>query len=182
MRVRPVVLIVTAAGAALLQGQSITEYGATSGSATAAATAAGAGKSAAGVFGKIGKLLSGETKPVTDETTPSPSSGGGSRPAPAVVAAKPKSTPAASPVVVAAVSAPAPAEPVKPANLSALETGMDRADMLSKVGKPSMSLSVPESSALVETCWYKNGSDSVTVTLRNGKVARISGLEKSAPK
>jgi hypothetical protein len=180
MTLRPFVLTL-AVSATLLQGQSITEYGATTGSAAATAAAAGAGKSAAGVFGKVGKLLSGETKPVADDG-PLSSPSGGSRPAPTATAAKQPSAPAAAPVVVASISAPTPTAPEKPANLGALETGMDRGDMLTKVGKPSMSMSVPESSTLVETCWYKNGSDSVTVTLRNGKVSNISGLEKSAPK
>ena len=132
MTLRPFVLTL-AAGATLLQGQSIAEYGATTGSAGATAAAAGAGKSAAGIFGKVGKLLSGETKPVADDGPLSSSPSGGSRPAPVATAAKQPSTPAASPVVVAAVSAPTPTEPEKPANLSALETGMDRADMLTKV-------------------------------------------------
>jgi hypothetical protein len=167
------------AGCALLQAQAITEYGAATGSAAATATAAGAGKSAGGVFGKVGKLLAGEAKANDEGQPPSPN---GPRPAAAVMVAPKQSSATAPSVVVAAVSAPKPAEPEQPVNLAALESGMDRADMLKKVGKPSMSLSVPESATLVETCWYKNGADSVTVTLRDGKVSGISGLQKSAAK
>jgi hypothetical protein len=69
-----------------------------------------------------------------------------------------------------------PERPIPP-DLSALATGMDRADMLKKAGKPSMSISSVESSTQVETCWYRSGADSVTVTLRDGKVATISVAE-----
>ncbi len=49
--------------------------------------------------------------------------------------------------------------------------------MLKKVGKPSMSISSVESSTQVETCWYRSAAESVTVTLRDGKVATISVAE-----
>jgi hypothetical protein len=75
-----------------------------------------------------------------------------------------------------------PAAPAPPADFSALVTGMDRADLLKKVGKPSMSMSNMESSKVVETCWYRSGADSITVILRDGKVTEISGLDKVAAK
>jgi len=73
------------------------------------------------------------------------------------------------------VSAPAPAPPALPADFSEVIAGMDRADLIRKAGKPSMSVTSVESSTLIETCWYRAGDDRVTVVLRNGKVATISG-------
>ena len=73
-------------------------------------------------------------------------------------------------------------EPLLPPDLSALAIGMERADMVKKVGKPWMSISSVEDSVLVETCTYRSGSDTVTVTLREGKVATSAGLENLAAK
>jgi hypothetical protein len=154
------VLILTA-GAALLHAQAMIEYGATAGRAAGAAGAAGAGKSAVKIFDKLSTSLAGAAK--ADETS--------------------KERSASPTTAVAATSAPAPAAPATPAappDFAALATGMDRADLFKKVGKPSMSMSSMESSKVVETCWYRSGAENVTVILRDGKVAEISGLEKSA--
>ena len=59
---------------------------------------------------------------------------------------------------------------------------MERADLLKKLGKPSMSLTSMESSALVETCWYRRGEDRVTVILRDGKVSSVSGVDNLTAK
>jgi hypothetical protein len=59
---------------------------------------------------------------------------------------------------------------------------MDRADLVRLAGKPSMSVSGVESSVLVETYWYRVGADTVTIILRGGKIASISGTEKLAAK
>ena len=64
------------------------------------------------------------------------------------------------------------------ADFAALVIGMDRTDLLKKVGKPSMSMSSVESSQAVETCWYKSGADSVTVILRDGKVAELVAAKR----
>ena len=157
-------VVVLAAGATLLHGQAIIEYGASAGRSAASAGAAGAGRSAATIFDKVGKSLAGSAK--TDD------------------AAKGAPVLAVSPVVtVANGAAPTPpAPPAVPADFSALVTGMDRADLMSKVGKPSMSMTSTESSKVVETCWYRNGTGNVTVILRDGNVAEISGLEKAPAK
>src|SRR5579863_7702844 len=128
-------LLTGAVGACLLSAQAITEYGATAGSASATSAGAGAGKSVAGVFGKVSQTLAGAAK-ASDNAKPS-------------TPQRSKSAAAAAP------SAPKPAEPIAPPDLAALSNGMDRAGMLKKVGKPSMSMSSMESSSLVETCWYK---------------------------
>ena len=121
---------------------------------------ANVGKSIVDVFGKVNQSLSGAAK--------------------VEAAAKPRPLPAATtaPVVTAAMSPKAAPEPVTPPDLSALVIGMDRADMLKKVGKPSMTINGGD----VETCWYRSGSDGVTVTLRDGKVATISGAESLSAK
>jgi hypothetical protein len=148
----------------LLHGQAIVEYGATAGSTAAAATGAATGKSVKSVFDRVNKTLAGASK--ADEATASSSSPG----------------PTGSSSASRPVSAPAPAAPALPADFSEVIAGMDRADLIRKAGKPSMSVTSVESSALVETCWYRAGDDRVTVVLRNGKVATISGADRSAAK
>jgi hypothetical protein len=152
------VLILTA-GATLLRAQGIIEYGASAARSGVGAGAAGAAKSTTKIFDKLSTSLAGAAKSGDDvKNIPSSSS------APANV--------------IAATTAPPPAPPALPADFMALVIGMDRADLLKKVGKPSMSMSSVESSKAVETCWYKNGAESVTVVLRDGKVAEISGAGK----
>src|SRR5438876_4003492 len=104
---------ILAAGAALLHGQAMIEYGASAGRSAASAGAAGAGRSAATIFDKINKSLAGPVK-ADDAARSGPS-------APAL---------AVSPVVTVGSAAPAtaPAIPAAPTDFSALATGMDRAD------------------------------------------------------
>jgi hypothetical protein len=154
---------VLTAGATLLSAQGMVEYGASAARSGAAAGAAGAGKSSARIFDKLGASLAGAAK--TDENVKlGPSS---------------STTPT---IAAAATSAPATATPAAPPDLKALVIGMDRADMVKKVGKPSMTMSSMESSKVVETCWYKNGAENVTVIVRDGKVAEASGAETLAAK
>ena len=154
---------VLSAGVALLQAQTMVEYGVSAGRSGAAAGAVGPGRSATTIFDKINKSLGGAAKADSGPKT------GSSSPAVAVSAV----TPAA---------APTPAEPQLPPDFTALATGMERADLLKKIGKPSMSMSSMESSQLVETYWYRGAAASVTVVLRDGKVAEITGAEKVAAK
>ena len=148
-------MLILSAGAALLQAQSIVEFGTLSGRSTGAASGAGnVGKSIADVFGKVNQSV---TAAGTVDA-----------------AVKPKPLPTATTTPATASAKPAPAAPP---DLTALATGMDRADMVKKVGKPWMSISSVEDSILVETCTYRSGSDTVTVILRDGKVAEISGAE-----
>jgi hypothetical protein len=157
-------ILILSAGAVLLHAQSIVEFGTLAGRSTDAASGAGkAGQSIVDVFGKVTQSLTG---------------------AGAVdAAAKPKPLPVtAAPATTIAVAAQAKPEPVLPPDLSALAIGMDRADMVKKVGKPRMSISSVEDATLIETCTYRSGSDTVTVTLRDGKVAVIAGLENLAAK
>lgn len=177
-------VLILGAGAGLLSAQTMIEYGASAGRAGASASAAGAGKGAAAAFGRVTQALSGAAK-ASDEAKPSaPSAPSAAVPSYAPVASAAAPAAASSSPVITVSSAPAAQkeEPLKPADLTALKTGMDRDEMLEKVGKPSMSLSSLESSTMVETCWYKNGSDSVTVTLRDGKVASISGAPEAEAK
>jgi hypothetical protein len=147
-------MLILSAGATLLHAQAIVDFGTLSGRSTGAASgASNVGKSIADVFGKVNQSLTG--------------------PGTVDAAAKPKPLPAATTAPVIAAK-PVPA---LPPDLSALAMGMDRADMLKKVGKPWMSITSVEDSVLVETCSYRSGSDTVTVTLRDGKVASISGAE-----
>jgi hypothetical protein len=146
------------AGTSLLHAQTMVEYGAAAGRAGAAGGAANFGKSITDAFGKVQQSLTGAAK-VDEVVKP--------RPLPPVTTG---SIPAVTPKA-------APPEPVLPPDLKELVLGLERADMLKKVGKPAMSFSLVESGVLVETCSYKSGSDSITVILHDGKVSSISGLE-----
>jgi hypothetical protein len=130
------------------------EFGTLSGRAAAAGPGANVGKSIVDVFGKVNQSLSAAGTASADAV------------------AKPK-----PPTAVPAVATTKTAEPVIPPDLSGLVIGMDRADMLKKVGKPSMSITSVEDATQVETCWYRSDSTSVTVTLREEKVATISAAE-----
>jgi hypothetical protein len=156
---------ILSAGATLLHAQAMVEYGASAGRSAASAGAAGAGRSAATIFDKVNKSLGGAAKadslPKTGPSAP---------------------TSAAPAISAAVVPAPTPLERAAPPDFSALVTGMDREDLLKKVGKPSMSMSSMESSKLVETYWYRSGAESVTVILRDAKVAEITAAEKIAAK
>jgi hypothetical protein len=165
-------------GACVLHAQAITEYGATTAGASAAGTVTA--KAVVNIFGKASKALA-DAAQSGEDVRPSPSPV--QRPASGAKhtsQAKSTATPLVSVVAPVAPEPLAKPGPQIPPNLSALETGMGRADMLKNVGKPSMSMSSMESSALVETCWYKNGDDSVTVTLRDGKVSAFDKF--AAPK
>src|SRR5260221_2539360 len=157
-------LWILTAGATLLHAQVMIEYGASAGRSAAATGAAGAGRSATKIFDKINTSLAGAAK-TGDDVKMGPSS---------------SAAPATVPATTSAP--PAPPLPVLPADFTALVIGMDRADLLKKVGKPSMSMISVRSSQSVETCWYKNGAESVTVILRDGKVAEISDAGKIAAK
>jgi hypothetical protein len=143
---------ILSAGATLLHAQAMVEFGTLSGRAAGASGGANVGKSIVDVFGKVNQQLSGA--------------------ATVDAAAKPKPLTA-----VPAVATAKPPEPAIPPDLSGLLIGMDRADMLKKVGKPSMSITSVEDATQIETCWYRSGSTSVTVTLREEKVATISAAE-----
>jgi hypothetical protein len=157
-------LFILSAGATLLHAQAMVEFGALGGRAAGTAGGANVGKSVVDAFGKVTQSLSGAAN-VDPAVKP--------RPVPAATAA---------PVTIAAVTPQPKPEPILPPDLTALVVGMDRADMVKKVGKPSMSIEGIESGAQIETCWYRNGPDSVTVILREGKVATISGLENLTAK
>jgi len=142
----------------MLHGQAIIEYGASAGRAGPAAAAIG--KSVTKTIGQLDRTL-------------------------AVAAgadAKPLPTQPSTVVIPAVASAPEPIAPAIPIDFAEIVTGMDKSDLLKKAGKPAMSLTSTESSTLVETLWYRSGEDRVTIILRNGKVARISGAEKLSAK
>jgi len=155
MRMLPIVLL---SAATMLHGQAIIEYGASAGRAGPAAAAMG--KSVSKAIGQLDKTLAiaagADAKPMPAQTT-------------TVL------TPAAMP-------APEPIAPAVPVDFAEIVIGMDKSDLLKKAGKPGMSLTSTEGSTLVETCWYKSGEDKVTIILRNGKVAKISGAEKLSAK
>jgi len=147
---RALAVLIMTAGAGLLHAQAMIEYGVSAGRSGAAAGAAGAGKSSGKIFDKLSGSLAGAAK--TDSSA----------------------KPASSAAIAIAATPVTPAAPAPPPDFTSLVTGMDRADLLKKVGKPSMSMTSMESSKLVETCWYRSGADSRTVILRDGKVAEIS--------
>ena len=86
----------------------------------------------------------------------------------------------AAPAEKAEVAAAAPAAKQAPSappavDASAIQPGLDRQELLAKFGKPSMKLTQNQGSDIVEKYWYKAaGRETVTVTLRNGKVAEVT--------
>ncbi len=71
-----------------------------------------------------------------------------------------------------AASPPAPVDPV--VDIAAVTPGLERQELLAKLGKPSMKITTLEGRDEVEKYWYRaRGRDSVVVTLRNGKVASV---------
>src|SRR2546421_420288 len=122
-------ILLLSAGAKLLCGQSIVEFGSLTGRTGATAGGATAGKSVVDVFGKVSQTLNGAAT-VGD-------------------GAKPRSVPAVPAATASSRSKPMPPAPIVAADLSALVAGMDRADLLKKVGKPAMSISSVEDSAMV---------------------------------
>jgi Flp pilus assembly pilin Flp len=78
---------------------------------------------------------------------------------------------------VAAASPSAPQAPSAPpaVDASAIQPGIERQELVAKFGKPSMKLTQNQGSDIVEKYWYKAaGRETVTVTLRNGKVAEVT--------
>ena len=149
-------ILILGAGASVLHGQAIVEYGI--GAGRSGAAGASAGKSVVKILGNLDKTLAGAAK--ADEAP----------------------LPAQTSATAAPASAPTAVAPTAPVDLAGVAVGMDRADLVKKAGKPSMTISSMESSTLVETCWYRAGEDNVKVILRNGKVASISGADKLAAK
>lgn len=156
MRLLPILLLSLVT---MLHGQAIIEYGA--GASRAGVGGVAVGKSVVKTIGQLDKVLA--VAAGTGETS--------HRSAPPSVTAVP-----------VAAAAATPSEPAAPVDFGEIVTGMDKADLLKKAGKPAMSLTSMESSTLVETCWYRSGEEKLTVILRNGKVAAISGAEKLAAK
>ncbi len=147
------------------------------GAVAGAGTAKTVGKSTASVFDKANKALeaAGTASGAPARTVPAQT--GAKQTAPAQTAsAQTGAAQAAEPPVAsqpAPEAAPAPAAAVL--NPSAITPGLDRQEVLAKLGKPSMQLSSSEDSELVEKYWYKTpGRENTLIILRNGKVASIS--------
>lgn len=129
-----------------LPGQTIIESGLVTGST--AATAGASGKSAAkalgNVFGSVEKTLKS--------------------------AGKPQSVPAAAAAPVPGAAAEKSPEPVKLPDVSQINAGMTREDLLARFGNPSQKMTIPEGSHLTERYRYDVEKDSVKVILEDGKV------------
>jgi hypothetical protein len=160
------------AASGLTYGQALTEYGGMAArSANSAASAGAAGKNAGKLLGGLGKTLDQAGKqggPVEAV----PGSTAAAKRSPATTASAAQTASAVVPPAVPVSKAPEPPSP--PADLSLIQEGMERKELVEKIGKPSMSISGMESSVLVETAWYKNGAATVVVTLRDNKVTGIA--------
>lgn len=171
---RVIMLLLTVAGIA--SAQALGEYGTmTARSANTAAAAGAAGKSAGKLLGNLGKTLdqaAGQAAPSSAvPAMPAAKSTAAAVVTPNMVAA---AAPAVAPVPAVAATPAVKEPPAPPADLSLIIAGMERRELIEKVGKPSMSMSGMESSVIVETCWYKSGGETVVVTLRDNKVASIA--------
>jgi hypothetical protein len=152
-------LILLTACSATLSAQAIIEYGITAGNSGAAGAAVG--KSTVKILGQLDKTLANAAR--------------GSDPLPANAARNTAVRPG-NPAPVE------PAAPAPPADLTGIEVGMEKSDLIAKAGKPWMAISGMEKSTVTETLTYRTESGPATVVLRAGKVASITAPEASAAK
>ena len=146
-----------------LAAQAAEEYGAASaaGATGAAASGKGASKSIGGVFDSLNKKLGKATgEQATGENSKAPPA------SPQADAPKVVTLPAASP--------PAKAEPVRLVTASEIKLGTPRADLVLEFGQPYMMTSQTDEAGFVQTYFYKGAYKPVVVTLRGGKVVRVS--------
>jgi hypothetical protein len=64
---------------------------------------------------------------------------------------------------------------------SQIQIGMSREELLRTAGEPFMTTSGTDEGGFAETYMYQGKVDTVTVTLRAGKVAEISPMSEEAP-
>jgi glucose/arabinose dehydrogenase len=88
-----------------------------------------------------------------------------------------------TPVSTSAVGTPqGPVEPapvpVSRAKLNEIQTGMEKAAVIEKLGAPRAMMSIPDDGVLVETLTYRvEGDASAKVRLENGKVVSVKVAE-----
>ncbi len=136
-------------------GQAMAEYGLGVGRSGVAGATAGknTGKATGAVFDKTTKALQTAGKPGAATAQAA------SAPTPAKPVESEKQVDAASPAI----------------DPSAITPGLERQELLAKLGKPSMKMTNTDGPDIVEKLWYKAvGHETVLVTLRNGKVAAVS--------
>ena len=156
--------------------QAMVEYSLGAGRAAAAGSAAGkAGKSTGPVFDRTGKAINKAGKPATAASAK-----------PAAVPARSRSARTAARKSAAAprsfVRIPPPPPYIPPSasagpsvDASQLHNGLERQELLSKIGKPSLKMTRMEGRDVVETFWYMGGGkETVVVTLKEGKVTSVS--------
>ena len=161
------------AGATALQGQTIIEHGVIDGKTAAAAAAAGT--SIVGILGQINRTVEKKMEPPPPAAKPKPRV----PPSPQDEGARLPDVPRPSGSIASAVpSTPKPEH--EQVSFSLIVEGMDRDELVRLFGKPSMSVSGVESSALFETYWYQTATESITVVLRNGKVSSVIRVEKAS--
>ncbi len=153
---------------ASLTAQTAVEYGTIAAGSTTSATtdAKKISKSIGGVFGQLGKALE----------TPSKGQQGHQTAASAAAAKRAASSRGKQP---AALSAAKP-ESSSGVQSSQIQIGMSRTELLSAVGKPNMQIGGTDEGVFVETYMYGGSADTVTVTLRDGKVTGISPMPQKS--
>ena len=150
-RVFAAVLILASAASA----QDMVEHAAGAANATSATGMRSVGKNAASVLEKALKTLDATAAPSSARTT--------------------------SVVLPAAAAKPAPAVKVTAPDPALISAGMAQEELTRKFGPPAMKTSGTEDSSAGETWWYGAGADTVTVTLADGKVSKISPSVRPTP-
>jgi outer membrane protein assembly factor BamE (lipoprotein component of BamABCDE complex) len=142
-------VLVWTACAAISWGQAAVETAVGAGASTgAAAGAKGAGQAVGGVFGALSKTHDQAPKASGTNST-------GSSPATST-----PSTPAKAAAIVT--------KPIDPAQVT---IGMERDEVLNRVGEPATRTSQIRRSQMMDTFWYKTESkDELIVSLTDGKV------------
>jgi hypothetical protein len=154
---------------ATLEGQTAVEYGTIAAGTTGATTdSKDVSKSIGGVFGRIGKGM--------DKLSTGPQ---GRRSATATSVRKPATSGGNRPVAASSIGRPKAAPIVHP---SQIRIGMSRKELLRAVGEPSMQISTTDEGVFSETYMYRGSTDTVTVTLHDGKVTEVSPMPEESVK
>ena len=147
--------------AAPAYSQAMVEYGLGAGRGALAGAAAGKNTGKA-----VGAALDKSTKALETSGKAGPAQASASK------AAKPAEVTTTAAGSAANPQAPSAAPAIDPASIT---PGLERRELLAKLGKPSMTMMNTDGSDLVEKLWYKSaGHETVTITLRNGKVATVT--------
>jgi hypothetical protein len=158
--------------AAILPAQTVVEYTiTTAGAATAATGMRGLGDSAAGIMQKAASTLDADNQSIAAGVRTQSATAAG-RAGAATGRARSATGTVANDVLVVD-SAPVVVKLSPPPDPASVKIGMTAQEALAKFGPPAMKLSSADGSHAAETWSYGSDPNTVTLTLRDGKVAEV---------